>query len=43
MYPGYEEYQSQQYAAAWPKLRPVAEAATAEAQGMVGNFYQLGF
>ncbi|MEM6866825.1 MAG: hypothetical protein AAF528_00375 [Cyanobacteria bacterium P01_C01_bin.121] len=43
MFPGYEEFQSQQYAAAWPKLRPVAEAGNADAQVMVGNFYQLGF
>ena len=43
MFPGYDEFQAQQYAAAWPKLRPVAEAGNLDAQVMVGNFYQLGF
>ena len=43
MFPGYEEFKAQQYAAALPKIRPVAEAGNVEAQVMLGNFYQLGF
>lgn len=42
-FPGYEEYQRQQYAEALPKLLPVAESGNAEAQCMVGTIYQHGY
>lgn len=43
MFSGYSEYQAQQYAAALPKLQPVAAAGNPEAQTMLGALYQLGF
>ena len=41
-YPGYQEYQEQRYAEAYPKLLPVAESGHAEAQSIVGLLYQMG-
>ena len=42
VFPGYEEYQAQQYSEAYSKLLPIAEAGDAEAQCMVGTLYQMG-
>jgi TPR repeat protein len=41
-FPGYTEYQAQQFVAAFPKLLPVAESGNAEAQCMIGMLYQMG-
>ena len=41
-FPGYKEYKSQQYEAAYPKLLAEAERGNAEAQCMIGTLYQLG-
>ncbi|EDX83532.1 Sel1 repeat family [Synechococcus sp. PCC 7335] len=41
-FPGYLEYQQQDFEAAWPKVIRAAEAGNAEAQCMVGTLYQLG-
>lgn len=42
MFPGYREYKAQQYAAALPKLKPIAESGNVEAQSMLASLYQLG-
>jgi uncharacterized protein len=41
-FPGYSEYQARQFAAAYPKLLPVAESGNAAAQSMIGTLYQMG-
>ncbi|MEL6137879.1 MAG: sel1 repeat family protein [Cyanobacteria bacterium J06628_6] len=42
MFSGYYEYKMQQYAAALPRLKTVAERGNSEAQSMVASIYQLG-
>ncbi|MBE9064582.1 tetratricopeptide repeat protein [cf. Phormidesmis sp. LEGE 11477] len=41
-FPGYIEYQQQDFDAAFPKVKIAAEQGNAEAQCMVGTLYQLG-
>ncbi|EDX82456.1 Sel1 repeat family [Synechococcus sp. PCC 7335] len=41
-FPGYAEYQNQDYEDALPKILLAAEQGNAEAQCMAGTLYQLG-